>query len=72
MNGEGELRVFQGRSEGYEGKEPSLVEAIADAARVAGVAEGGEWFDVIRIQAEVLPHNQWVRVFSVIVTPSGS
>jgi flavin-binding protein dodecin len=52
--------------------EPSVESAITDAVAKAGLKRGENesWFEVSRIQAQVVEHNQWVRGFRVTITPS--
>lgn len=64
---EGHVPAYEGIS---AGDMPTISAAIADAASNARVEADGAWFEVTRIQAEVLPHNQWVRAYRVIITPT--
>ena len=67
--GGGDLPAYEGFSYG-EG--PTLEEAIANAARFTAVrGDEGAWFEISRIQAEVVGHNQWVKGYRVVITPSG-
>jgi hypothetical protein len=65
---DGHLIGFEGYSSG-EG--PTLEEAITDAAQKTSVAgDDGVWFELSRVQAEIVGHNQYVRGFRVIITPT--
>lgn len=70
---EGRIPAYEGfSSASEEGKSASLEEAISNAAENAYIEnDDGEWFEVARIQAQLLPHNQWVKAYRVTITPTG-
>jgi flavin-binding protein dodecin len=69
---EGSVRAFKGRSVATRKEPASLEKAISNAAEGASLTrKNGEWFEVARIQVQLLPHNQWVKAYSVTITPTG-
>jgi hypothetical protein len=70
---EGHLDAFQGESPPTTDSEerPDLQRAIDRAAHAAGEAgHGGRSFDV-KIEVDLLEHNQWIKTMRVIITPHG-
>jgi hypothetical protein len=64
------VHAYEGISDGTEERPPSIEDAIADAARKAHVESDGAWFEVLRLQVEVVPHNQWAKTYKVIIGKS--
>jgi hypothetical protein len=73
MEGHGHIDAFVGESPPTEGteEEPDLMTAIHRAAHAAGEAGyGGRSFD-IKVEVDLLEHNQWIKTMRVIITPHG-
>jgi hypothetical protein len=64
------IHAYEGFSYGTEERPASIEDAIVDAASKTHVEADGVWFDILRLQAEVVPHNQWAKTYKVIITPS--
>jgi hypothetical protein len=71
MNGNGHGDAFVGESPPNEESDerPDLMQAIERAAHAAGEAgHGGSSFD-LKVEIDLLEHNQWIKTMRVIVTP---
>ncbi len=72
MNGNGHSDAFVGESPPTEESDerPDLTQAIERAAHAAGDAGyGGRSFD-LKVEVDLLEHNQWIKTMRVIITPN--
>ena len=71
----GQISALVGYSYRQEEDEPEpTIEAAVENAVETGLERGDQasWWEISRVQAEIVGHNQWVRAYKVILTPTES